>query len=197
MDQTRFDDLTRALRGVRSRRSALAAAAAALGVIAVGRAGESLAAPGGNGKGNGKGNGNGNGHGNGNGGGNSGGAPGHNKVGVCHRTGPKKNPSYVYLLLPPKAAQAHAKHHGDTIGVDLETDINNCGACGNVCAAPDLCSVATCTGGVCGTTAVTCDNGGNDCLTASCNPASGCVTTPVLDGTPCSGGTCQGGVCTP
>lgn len=182
MEETRFDNLTRALRRVRSRRSALTVAAAALGGLALGRASQGLAAPGGQGKGNGGSHGNsgaapghnkvGGSH------GNSGNAPGRNKVGVCHRTHDPQHP-FVFLLLPPKAAQAHQQHHGDAIGVDLQTDVENCGACGVGCATLiGHCQVATCVGGACGETAApdgtACDSGsGPDsgtCQSGSCIP---------------------------
>lgn len=72
------------------------------------------------------------------------------------------------------------------------------GACndGNACTTGETCQSGSCVGG----TAVVC-NDGNGCTQDSCNPASGCTTSP-LNGTACNDGdmcttvdTCQNGVC--
>lgn len=182
MDSRSFDRLAVAMASGASRRRVVAGLAAGFGV---GVAGTASAAKGGNGKGNGNGNGD---H------GNSGNAPGHDKVGVCHATGSSENP-YVFLRLPKKAAEKHAEKHGDAINVDLDTDVDNCGKCGNVCDTPtDRCLVASCDEGACGTVPLDCDDA-NECTTDTCNSLTGCVHTPVADGTPCTGGTCTGGVC--
>ena len=61
---------------------------------------------------------------------------------------------------------------------------------GNPCTAGSICQNGTCGGG----TAVSCDDG-NPCTADTCNPASGCVHTP-LSNVPCgNGGTCQNGTC--
>jgi len=55
------------------------------------------------------------------------------KVGICHRTGSESNP-YEYITVSVNAVPAH-EAHGDTV-TDL-TDVGNCGACGNICTAPE------------------------------------------------------------
>jgi hypothetical protein len=79
--------------------------------------------------------------------------------------------------------------------VDYQTDLKNCGSCGNVCTAPAN-GVATCTAGNCG---FTCNAGfkpcGAACIpTASCCDASDCTSTPDRCHT-INGATCDKGVC--
>lgn len=91
------------------------------------------------------------------------------------------------------------------------------------CTAPNGCVIATCNSGTgdcvntpkncndnnacttdscdadtgnCINTPIVCPND-NPCETATCDPEVGCVSENVDDGTPCDGGTCQSGVCTP
>ncbi|KAG0629575.1 hypothetical protein M758_1G113900 [Ceratodon purpureus] len=58
--------------------------------------------------------------------------------------------------------------------VDVKTDVNNCGLCGNVCPVPLTnqygTGAATCTNGVCGST-LTCTAGNADC---DGDPSNGC-----------------------
>lgn len=76
---------------------------------------------------------------------------------------------------------------------------------GTACSTGDKCVVGqTCTAGVCGGGAtVQCPASSNPCQTASCDPAQGCVTSNVDDGTSCSNGdqcvtgmVCHSGACT-
>jgi len=76
---------------------------------------------------------------------------------------------------------------------------NNTASCDDedACTENDVCSGGTCAG-----TAVDCDDD-NECTEDSCDPETGCVHTPVTDGTSCddgdpctAGDTCQSGVCT-
>ena len=60
---------------------------------------------------------------------------------------------------------------------------------GNVCTTSD-----TCAGGACGGSVYTCTDD-NECTTDSCSVSSGCSHSVVADGTVCSKGTCQSGVC--
>lgn len=67
---------------------------------------------------------------------------------------------------------------------------------GTSCADANVCNGAeTCTAGVCTAgTPLNCDDG-NECTTDTCDPLLGCQSTPLPDGTPCSLGSCMGGVC--
>ena len=60
----------------------------------------------------------------------------------------------------------------------------------NACT-DDICNGAD---GSCEHTPRVCDDQ-NECTADDCTPAIGCEHTPVADGTPCAGGTCQAGVC--
>ncbi len=59
------------------------------------------------------------------------GAAKNDKVNVCHRTG---NGSYRYISVAASAVDAHVAHGDHVSNLD---DVNNCGACGNVCSAPE------------------------------------------------------------
>jgi hypothetical protein len=70
--------------------------------------------------------------------------------------------------------------------VDLTTDLENCGACGQDCAnSAPLNSTATCAAGSCG---YDCDIGFKDCG-GSCVEETACCPCP--QGTECVGGECQ------
>lgn len=101
--------------------------------------------------------------------------------------------------------------------VDAQTDPANCGSCENACPpSTNSCQVPVCTNGACGfapdhdgtpcddgnacASGATCQGGvctdgapvicttDNPCLTASCDAALGCVTTPRAKGTVCDDG---------
>ncbi len=81
-------------------------------------------------------------------------------------------------------------------GVCGPTPVPDGTACsdGSVCTSKDQC-----TGGTCGGTLASCDDG-NACTTDSCDPATGCKSTPNTlpcdDGNACtSGDACAGGAC--
>jgi hypothetical protein len=69
---------------------------------------------------------------------------------------------------------------------------NVCGVVVDACTALSVCQAGACTAGV----PVDCDDG-DECTTNACDPAVGCTSNVEPDGTPCTGGQCQGGVCTP
>ncbi|MBB6088090.1 MopE-related protein [Wenzhouxiangella marina] len=109
--------------------------------------------------------------------------------------------------------------------IDIDNDIQHCSACDLACPGDSQCADVTCQGGSCAldgspyqgspcsdqnacTSGDTCSSGfcigspitcddGNSCTVDSCSPASGCSFTPVADGTPCAGGVCNAGQCTP
>ena len=63
------------------------------------------------------------------------------------------------------------------------------------CDDNDACTDDACDDGTCSYFPLDCDDR-NDCTTEACEAADGCTTpTPVADGTPCAGGTCQSGAC--
>src|SRR5205823_5779620 len=70
---------------------------------------------------------------------------------------------------------------------------------GDACTQSDICQAGVCTGGA----ALACSDG-NPCTDDTCNPQSGCSSTPSANNTHCSDGnpcngleTCQAGQCTP
>ena len=82
-------------------------------------------------------------------------------------------------------------------GADVCVATPNTAPCndGNACTTADVCTAGVCVGGP----ALGC-NDGNVCTADSCNPALGCVHTPVSlpcnDGNPCtSADTCAAGAC--
>ncbi len=86
------------------------------------------------------------------------------KVGICHRT---DDGSFQYLEVSEAAVASH-RSHGDVISPDF-TSIATCGDCNTACPSPpDVCQIATCEGGVCGSaaldrTGLACSPEGNDC----------------------------------
>lgn len=63
---------------------------------------------------------------------------------------------------------------------------------GNVCNGNESCDIAS---GQCQMGMPLVCNDGNVCTADSCNPATGCANTPLQDGAPCPGGSCQAGSC--
>ncbi|HEY2744360.1 MAG TPA: DUF11 domain-containing protein, partial [Polyangia bacterium] len=85
-------------------------------------------------------------------------------------------------------------------GMCVTTNIGDGAGCstGNKCILGQTCTGGTCGGG----TNVQCSVSSNPCQTNSCDPAQGCVTNNVGDGTSCASGdmcvaglTCTSGVC--
>ena len=93
------------------------------------------------------------------------------KVGICHQTGAG---DWNYITVAQSATSSHLAH-GDVL-TNL-ADVDNCGACGNACAAPDN-ATAYCSEGGCG---FSCDEGYdlNDAGDA-------CVAPDVCTGVPMS-----------
>lgn len=89
------------------------------------------------------------------------------KVNICHRTG---NGSYNYISVAAPSVDAHIAHGDQVSNLD---DVDNCGACGNVCTAPEN-ATAVCGDDGCG---FACNDGfepnelGDECVAASlCGP---------------------------
>lgn len=94
---------------------------------------------------------------------------GTHKISICF-TQPDTDPTL------PAHTLCSAKFN--VVAPDLQTDPNNCGACGNVCSAIDACHGAgPCVGGVCTNPPKSCDDG-DLCTTDSCQLPGGCVHTP-------------------
>ena len=187
MDGDRFDALTRALGSGRSRRSMLRGlGAAALGAAGLSRAGRADAADLGN-------------------------SPCAHFCVAVFPPGPARGAcvsAAAHGTGPCVACGANPANYCGGACTNVQTDVNNCGVCGNVCPS-DACNAATCIAGVCGTTPTnaggicaaapdhctnpsTCDATGacvaggpincddqNACTTDTCDPTTGCVYTVV------------------
>lgn len=101
--------------------------------------------------------------------------------------------------------------------VELDSNHENCGACGNACSDCQECIGGTCQD-TCGSECLkcqdglcvdncgpclTCDTGSGTCIAVSCpvcqscDPAGSGVCEAVTNGTPCPDGKCQDGQCQP
>lgn len=85
--------------------------------------------------------------------------------------------------------------------VDLTSDVNNCGSCGNA-GAGDACNAPACAGGACGTTPLTgaaCTINGHPgaCSSGACvaNPVCTTIATCATSADCGSGQSCQNGAC--
>jgi hypothetical protein len=104
------------------------------------------------------------------------------------------------------------EHCVDGVCCDSPCDAGTCDACsvaagatndgvcqlltGPVCDDGASCTSADqCQSGVCVGTPMACDPP-DECHDAACEEGAGCTSSPKPDGTPCSSGLCQGGVCT-
>jgi hypothetical protein len=96
------------------------------------------------------------------------------KIGVCHHTGSEKNP-LVFIEVSEHAAKAH-EAHGDSVGVDLQSDHDNCGECGHVCGFRQACVAGECVDVAVGACATEPGSQGQRC---ACFDANGTQCTPV------------------
>lgn len=105
---------------------------------------------------------------------------------VCHHTGSASNP-YVLISVSPNAVPTFAAQ-GDATNVDLQTDPNNCGSCGNVCTTSVANATGTCSGGTC-TDGYTCESGyypsGPGCCYNYQSPAGACYWMEDYSGDYC------------
>lgn len=123
------------------------------------------------------------------------------KVTICHL--PPGNPSNVQLItVGAPAVPAHLANHGDAVCAagnndccadrsgevctNLQDDANNCGRCGIVCPAGDICSA-----GVCGCSIAGDTNCNGTCTDTSTDPSNcGQCGTVCSEGQVCNSGVC-------
>jgi hypothetical protein len=129
-------------------------------------------------------------------------APAAQKVTICHF--PPGNPANVQIITVGQAAvAAHITKHNDavcsagatnccfggsspSICTNFETDVDNCGACGTVCPAGDVCDSGTCQ----------CPTAGQTNCSGTCTDTSTDANNCGSCGNVCStGDTCTGGTC--
>jgi len=93
------------------------------------------------------------------------------------------------LDLLPKDGSTDAT---DACSVDLQSDPNNCGACGKTCAHNQYCSSGACT---CLPNMTLC---GTSCFDLRSDPdhCGSCTATPCSAGDKCESSSCQTGTCT-
>ena len=87
----------------------------------------------------------------------------------------------------------------NTTCVNLQTDVNNCGSCGNVCAKGEVCQGGHCVNVGCPTTTpACCAAGGGTCTPfISCQNMPGCLCETTMEGTvACIVPVCTGRTCT-
>jgi hypothetical protein len=174
MDGTRFDEMTRALGQGRSRRSVLKAlGAAAVGVASLSKLGRVEAA----------------------GPGNSACAkfchdvfgPGSKAAGQCTSQAAKGTGPCI-------TCGGTAARYCNGTCVDLDTDADNCGACGITCDDGNACTTDSCSAGQCVHTPVVVDDG-DSCTVDTCDPVTGEVTHAPVDCSSAATGPCTTGIC--
>ena len=99
---------------------------------------------------------------------------------------------------PPQASGScpcpNGKARCDGFCVDPMTDVAHCGGCGMVCDDGDACTADSCAAGRCRHAPISCV-AGDACTEAHCDPAVGCVFSPIScpddDGDACTAAACD------